>query len=96
MWHKSQPLFVDSVGVNRAMTKKNNPLFVYGKGTTKKPSDMNDVSNSKITYERKEPGEMSESVKNSILKGAKTIKSKGGIDENKWMWTIFLGRMKNV
>lgn len=95
MWHESRPIFVDSVGVNRAMTKKNNPLFVYGKGTTKKPSDVNDVSNSKITYNRREPGEISEESKKSILKGAKTIKSKG-IDENRWMWTIFLGRVKYV
>jgi len=87
MWHKSKPLFADSVGTNRAITKQHKPVFYAAKGITKKPSDINNVSNSKETYERRTPKiEITEEERRKYTKNSKEIKSKtGNIDENKWM-----------
>ena len=89
-WFKSKPIFSDSIGTGRAITKLNKPLFSYGHGITKKPSDVNDVSNSKDTYERKESKIIiTEEERRKHTKNTKEIKSKtGNIDENKWMFTM--------
>jgi hypothetical protein len=95
MWFKSKPIFSDSVG--RGVKVPNKPIFCDGKGIEKKPSDVNDVSRAKLTYNQREPDKNpSEAMKESITKNAKTIKSKtGNIDDNKWMW-IFMKRARQV
>jgi len=97
MWHKSKPLFSDSVNTGRNITKRHRPIFWAAHGITKKPSDVNDVSNSKITENVKVPKiEFTENEKLSFLKNTKTIKSKSGkVEENKWMF-IFMKRSRQI
>lgn len=87
MWHKNEPLFSNAVG--RVKEIPNRPIFSGGKGITKKPSDINDFSKSKITFNQKAPRIMTEGEVDSKLKQAREVKCRSGkIDENKWMWTM--------
>jgi hypothetical protein len=93
---KNNPLFFDSTEKDgRYARKKNRPIFVGGKKfwISKAPSDVNDISRSKATYEEREPNIPSKFLMESTIKNSKTINSKtGNKDDNLWMWEIFMKR----
>lgn len=92
MEHKFKPLFSDSIKEGRFCTVKNKPIFVGGEKfwINKNPSDVNDISKTKVTYNIKvQKTNMSEEEVNSYIRNSKEIKSRtGNIEENKWMFTL--------